>query len=57
MVYSAVRVELNADPDKRLVIHHARGQADVVATRILSEGGLRLDPPGFELEVAELFPT
>jgi len=48
---------LVVDPDKRLVIHHARGQADVVATRILSEGGLRLDPPGFELEVAELFPT
>jgi Uma2 family endonuclease len=48
---------LVVDPDKRLVIHHARGQADAVATRILSEGGLRLDPPGFELEVAELFPT
>jgi Uma2 family endonuclease len=40
---------LIVDPDKRLVIHHARGEADVLATRIVSDRILRLDPPGIEL--------
>jgi Uma2 family endonuclease len=48
---------LIVDPDKHLVIHHARGQGDLVATRIVSDGTLRLDPPGIELRVAELFPS
>ena len=46
---------LIVDPDKKLIIHHARGAGDVIATRILSEGTLRLDPPGIELSVAEVF--
>lgn len=48
---------LIVDPDKRLVIHHARGEADLVATRIVSDGPLKLDPPGIELAVAELLPV
>jgi Uma2 family endonuclease len=47
---------LIVDPDKHLVIHHARGEADIVATRIISDGTVRLDPPGIELQVRELFP-
>jgi Uma2 family endonuclease len=46
---------LIVDPDKRIVIHHARGAGDVVATRIVSEGTVRLDPPGIEITVGELF--
>jgi Uma2 family endonuclease len=46
---------LIVDPDKRIVIHHARGGGDVVSTRILSDGALRLDPPGIEIGVGELF--
>jgi Uma2 family endonuclease len=46
---------LIVDPDKRLVIHHARGQDDVVSTRILSEGIIGLDPPGLMLSVAVFF--
>jgi Uma2 family endonuclease len=46
---------LIVDPDKRIVIHHARGSGDVVGTRIISEGTVRLDPPGIELTVGELF--
>jgi Uma2 family endonuclease len=46
---------LIVDPDKRIVIHHARGAADVVSTRIVSDGALRLDPPGIEIGVGELF--
>jgi Uma2 family endonuclease len=47
---------LIVDPDNRLVIHHACGDGDVIATRIVTDGPLRLDPPGLELAVAELFP-
>jgi Uma2 family endonuclease len=43
---------LVVDPDEKLVIHHARGEGDVVATRIVSEGSLALDPPGLTLPVA-----
>jgi Uma2 family endonuclease len=46
---------LIVDPDKRLVIHHARGERDLVATRIVSEGSITLDPPGLTLAVAGLF--
>jgi Uma2 family endonuclease len=44
------------DPDRRVVIHHKRGQGDIIETRILSEGVVRLDPPGIEAPVAEMFP-
>jgi Uma2 family endonuclease len=48
---------LIVDPDKRLVIHHARGEADRLITRIAGDGVLRLDPPGFELDIADLLPA
>ena len=44
------------DADTRKVIHHKRGQADVIETRILADGVLRLDPPGLEMAVQDLFP-
>lgn len=43
------------DPDSRMLIHHKRGQGDIIETRILSEGVLRLDPPGLEVPVADMF--
>ena len=43
------------DPERRVVIHHKRGQDDVIETRILTEGLLRVDPPGLEAPVAEMF--
>ncbi len=42
-------------PDNRLVVHHACGGGDVIATRIVSEGNLTLDPPGLPLSLADLF--
>jgi Uma2 family endonuclease len=46
------------DPDKRLVIHHARGRDDVVGTRFLSDRQVALDPPGLALNIADFFaPT
>jgi Uma2 family endonuclease len=46
---------LIVDPDKRLVIHHSRGESETVATRIATEGILALDPPGVEVMVADFF--
>jgi Uma2 family endonuclease len=43
------------DADARTLIHHKRGQGDIIETRILAEGALRLDPPGIETSVAEMF--
>jgi Uma2 family endonuclease len=48
---------LIVDPDDRFVIHHARGDGDAIATRIVSAGSsLRLDHQGIELPVTDLFP-
>lgn len=44
------------DADRRVVVHHARGAGDVIATRILGEGELTLEPPGIELAVSDLLP-
>ena len=43
------------DPDRRVVIHHGRGEGAVILTRILHDGALRLEPPGLDLQVADLF--
>ena len=43
------------DPDRRVLIHHRRGQGDVIETRILTDGVVRLDPPGVEASVETLF--
>jgi Uma2 family endonuclease len=43
------------DPDRRVVIHHARGGGGVIETRILHSGALRLTPPGLELDITDLF--
>ncbi len=45
------------DPDRRVMIHHKRGQAEAIETRILRDGVVRLDPPGLEAEVAGFFAT
>jgi Putative restriction endonuclease len=48
---------LVVDPDDRFVIHHARGDGDAIAARILSAGSsLKLDQPGLEMAVGEFFP-
>jgi len=43
------------DPERRTVIWHKRGEEDVIETRILTAGPLRLDQPGLEVAVEELF--
>lgn len=51
----SVQHYLLLDADRRRVIHHRRGAEGLIETRILSEGVLRLDPPGLEADVADLF--
>ena len=45
------------DPERRVVIHHKRGHGEIIETRILTEGFVRLDPPGLEASVADMFPA
>jgi Uma2 family endonuclease len=46
---------LIVDPDRRRVVHHARGPGDVIATRIVTDGVIGLDPPGLELAFAAIY--
>jgi Uma2 family endonuclease len=43
------------DADNHMAIHHKRGLGAVIETRILKECRLRLDPPGLEIPVQDLF--
>lgn len=52
----SVQHYLILDPDRRVVIHHKRGAGDAIETRVLSEGAVKLDPPGFEVAVEALLP-
>jgi Uma2 family endonuclease len=46
---------LIVDLDQRIVIHHRRDAGDAITTRIMGQGSLRLDPPGIELAIADVF--
>jgi Uma2 family endonuclease len=54
---ASVHHYLIVDPDRRMMIHHRRGHAGAIETRVLREGVVVLDPPGFEAEVAAFFAT
>jgi Uma2 family endonuclease len=43
------------DADNRTTIHHKRGPGDLIETRILKDGELRLDPPGLAIPVQDMF--
>jgi Uma2 family endonuclease len=45
---------LIVDPENLPVIHHQRRDDGTILTRLLSEGFLRFDPPGFEVAVNQL---
>jgi Uma2 family endonuclease len=53
----STRHYLIVDPDRPMVIDHARGDRGEIATRIMSEGTLRLDPPGIELAIGDFYPN
>ena len=43
------------DPRERGLVHHKRAEGGLIETRIVSEGALRLNPPGLVLKMADLF--
>jgi Uma2 family endonuclease len=43
------------EPQDRALMHHKRGEGGVIETRVLFDGPLRLDPPGLDLAVGDLF--
>lgn len=51
----SVRHYLIVDATERSVVHHARDDGGAIATHIVTEGSLRLDPPGIEVPLAEMF--
>ena len=52
-----VRHYLIVDPDSRLLIHHAKRADGTIATAVVREGSLALDPPGLELDVRACFTS
>ncbi len=45
----SVRHYLIVKTENRTLIHHARDEAGAIATRIVRDGAVRLDPPRIEL--------
>jgi Uma2 family endonuclease len=45
------------DPTQPIILHHARGDGDVILTRVVTQGAIMLDPPGLELAVADIYGT
>jgi Uma2 family endonuclease len=48
---------LIVDPDKRIVIHHGRREAGMMATRVVRDGPVVFDPAGIEVAVRDFFDT
>jgi Uma2 family endonuclease len=46
---------LIVDPEKSRVVHHARAERDTITTRIINAGGIKLDPPGIEIDMADIY--
>jgi Uma2 family endonuclease len=52
---SSVVHYLILDPRDRSLVHHKRAEGGVIETRGVTEGALRLDPPGLNLTISDLF--
>jgi hypothetical protein len=39
------------------IVHHARAAGDTILTRIVTDGGIRLDSPGIEFALADIYST
>jgi Uma2 family endonuclease len=46
---------LIVDPNKPLVLHHARGSGDMILTHIVTQGSIELDPPGLTVALADVY--
>ena len=43
------------DPTQPSIIHHARADGGTILTRVFTEGRITLDPPGLELDIAQIY--
>jgi Uma2 family endonuclease len=46
---------LIADPTQPSIIHHSRGSGDTILTRVITEGRIAFDPPGLEIDLADIY--
>jgi Uma2 family endonuclease len=46
---------LIVDPGKPPLIHHQRQADGTILTRLISSGVVQLEPPGFEIQMADIF--
>lgn len=46
---------LIVDPTEPLILHHTRGTGETILTHIVREGSIKLDPPGLELAMADVY--
>jgi Uma2 family endonuclease len=46
---------LVVDPDRRLIIHHARRDGGQILTGFVRDGAITLDPPGLELALCDIY--
>ena len=51
----SVRHYLIVDTDKRVVIHHRRGDQGRIEVQIRRDGPLELDPPGLAMDIRDIF--
>jgi Uma2 family endonuclease len=48
---------LIVDPDKPLVVHHARGSGETILTRVVTQGTIELDPPGLSVALMDFYAS
>lgn len=53
---ASLRHYLVIDPDRRTIVHHRRADDGAIATAIIGDGALALDPPGIVLDLGAVFP-
>jgi hypothetical protein len=46
---------LIVDPAQPLIVRHCRDAGDAILTRVITAGSITLDPPGFELVLADVY--
>jgi len=53
----SIRHYLTVKPEKRVVIHHARDEAGGISTRIVTDGDITFEPPGFTISVEPILAS
>jgi hypothetical protein len=51
----SIRHYLIARTGRPTIIHHRRGEGELIETRIVTSGAIELDPPGLTLELDRLY--